>query len=136
MDMESKTYGKGKEKRSADKMKSDNRLKRVEFIDNSIFKAYRKLQEGTSEEKELTHQIDRAIGDLKKNPLAGAKVPRYLWPKEYIRKYGISNLRTYDLPKGWRLIYTLVGDEIEIVSIILEWFDHGGYEKRFGYKKK
>ena len=76
------------------------------------------------------------MGDLKKNPLAGVIIPRKLWPREYIKKYEITNLRKYDLPEGWRMIYTLAGNEVEIISIILEWFDHGNYAKRFGYKKR
>jgi hypothetical protein len=32
-----------------------------------------------------------------------------------------------------RLIYSITGDEISIVSIILEWFDHKDYERRFSY---
>jgi len=50
-----------------------------------------------------------------------------------IKKYKISNLWKYDLTNGWRLIYTIESDEIRIISIILEWFDHKNYEKRFGY---
>ena len=117
-------------------MKSDNRIRRVEFIDIALFKAYKKLQEGAFEEKRLVQYIDGAVEDLKKNPLAGVIIPRHLWPREYIKKYKINNLRKYDLPEGWRLIYTLVGNEVEIISIILEWFDHKRYERRFGYKKK
>ena len=45
-------------------------------------------------------------------------------------------MRKYNLPNAWRLAYTLKGNEVEIISIILEWFDHEGYEKRFGYKKR
>ena len=134
--MESKADGIGKEERSADEVRPNNRIKKVEFISIAIFKAYQKLQHGTFEEKRLAQCIDRAIEDLKKDPLAGVIIPRRLWPEEYTKKYKINNLRKYNLPDGWRLIYTLVGNEIEIISIILEWFDHGGYEKRFGYKKR
>ena len=67
----------------------------------------------------------------------GIKVQRELWPKIYVQKHSIDNLRKYDLPNGWRVIYTLRGSEVEIVAVILEWFStHKQYEKRFGYKKK
>jgi Txe/YoeB family toxin of Txe-Axe toxin-antitoxin module len=111
----------------------DERIKRVAFGDESIRKAFFELKSGKFEEKKLSEYIERAIGDLKSNPLIGIKIPRKLWPTEYIRKFGVNNLRKYDLPNGWRLIYTLVGDEIEIISIILEWFDHKEYERRFKY---
>jgi hypothetical protein len=39
----------------------------------------------------------------------------------------------YDLPGGWRLVYTIKEDEITILNVILEWFNHKGYEKRFNY---
>jgi len=117
-------------------MRNDERIRRVEFIDAGMFDAYKKLCKGSFEEKQLAEQIERVIDELKKNPLLGVIVPRDLWPKEYVKRYSITNLRKYDLPKGWRLIYTLVGNEVEIISIILEWFDHKGYALRFGYKKR
>ena len=40
----------------------------------------------------------------------------------------------YDLPRGWRLLYTVApNNEVELISAILEWFDHKDYERRFGY---
>ena len=50
-----------------------------------------------------------------------------------MRKYKVTNLWKYDLPNAWRLIYTVDTDEVMIVAIILEWFDHKDYEKRFKY---
>lgn len=78
--------------------------------------------------------MERATDDLKKNPEIGIKIPKKFWPKEYIMKYRIDNLWKYNLPNAWRLIYTIAKDEIKILAIILEWFDHKIYEKRFGYK--
>ena len=40
----------------------------------------------------------------------------------------------YDLPDGWRLVYTITTpNKVEIISVILEWFNHPEYEKRFHY---
>jgi Txe/YoeB family toxin of Txe-Axe toxin-antitoxin module len=111
-------------------------MKRVRFIDEKLFKAYQKLKTKNFEEQRLAENLDAAIAELKKNPLCGIKIPHELWPKEYVKKYHIDNLRKYNLPDGWRLIYTLVGNEIEIISVLLEWLDHKNYEKRFGYKNK
>ena len=61
------------------------------------------------------------------------KFPRSLFQKIYIKKYGIDNLWKYDLPKAWRLLYSIVGDEIRIIAIVIEWLSHKDYEKRFGY---
>jgi Txe/YoeB family toxin of Txe-Axe toxin-antitoxin module len=103
---------------------------RVVFISNDLEKSYNSLKEGDFLKKAIT----RAIQDLKENAFSGIQVPKRLIPKEYIRKYGINNLWKYDLPKGWRLLYTVTADnEVELISAILEWFDHKNYEKRFKY---
>ncbi len=109
------------------------RIKSIAFADVSIKKAFEDLEKGKYEEQKLYAFIKRAIDDLKENPLCGIKIPSNLWPKEYIRKYNIDNLRKYDLPDGWRMIYTLRGNEVEIISVIIEWFDHKKYERKFKY---
>jgi Txe/YoeB family toxin of Txe-Axe toxin-antitoxin module len=105
----------------------------VAFISEKLKGKFELLKEGKFEDKNLYTFIQGAINDLKQNPLCGAKIPKALWPKDYVQKYMITNLWKYDLPNAWRLIYTLETDEIKIISIILEWFDHKDYEKRFGY---
>ena len=70
---------------------------------------------------------------MKNNPACGIKIPKRLWPKIYLQKYSITNLWKYGLPNGWRLIYTIKEDEIMILNVILEWFDHKEYERRFKY---
>ncbi|NQU78586.1 hypothetical protein HQ545_02355 [Candidatus Woesearchaeota archaeon] len=36
----------------------------------------------------------------------------------------------------WRLLYTLIGDEVKVIAFILEFMDHAKYDKLFGYRKK
>ncbi len=115
-------------------MKQDLRVKRVRFATEGLFATYQKLKTGTFEEKKIAESLDNLIAELKQNPLCGTKIPRRLWPKEYLWKYCINNLFKYDLPDGWRVMYTLVGNETEVSSVLLEWFTHKDYEKRFGYK--
>jgi len=105
----------------------------VAFISQKLKKEFEKLEEGKTEDKKLVKFIKRAIDDLKENPFSGTKVPKKLWPKSYVKKYEITNLWKYDLPNAWRLIYTIEADEVRLVNIILEWFPHKEYEKRFGY---
>ena len=112
---------------------NENRIKLVGFGDGPVYKAFQNLKSGKFEEKELALFIQRAIDDLKANPFIGVPIPHKLWPVVYIRKFSINNLRKYNLPNGWRLIYTLKANEVEIVSIILEWFSHKEYERRFNY---
>ncbi|MFH0973537.1 MAG: hypothetical protein V1817_01985 [Candidatus Micrarchaeota archaeon] len=113
-----------------------NRALKVRFIDAKLFQAFEELKAGKSEERKLAENITKAITELKKNAFCGIKISRKLWPTAYVRKYGVTNLWKYNLPEGWRLIYTIVGNEVEIISVILEWFDHPHYAKRFGYKKR
>ena len=103
---------------------------RVVFISDELEEEYYSLKE----EDFLKKAIKRAIQDLQQNAFAGVQIPKKLFPKEYVRKYGINNLWKYDLPKGWRLLYTIAPtNEVELISAILEWFDHKDYEKRFKY---
>ncbi len=110
-----------------------DRPKYVAFVEKSLETAFEKLRQGKFEDEQLYKFISRAIVALKKEPMCGIKIPKKLWPKIFIQKYEITNLWKYDLPNGWRLVYTIKTDEVRIISVILEWFDHKGYERRFGY---
>jgi len=82
----------------------------------------------------LKKGIIKAIKDLKENAFAGIQIPKRLFPKKYVKKYGINNLWKYDLPNAWRLIYTVTPEnEVELISAILDWFDHKCYERKFKY---
>jgi len=105
----------------------------VTFGSKKLESNFESLKKGKFQDKQLYNFIERAIKDLKKNPVCGIKIPKKLWPKIYIQKYGTTNLWKYDLPNGWRLVYTIKTDEVMILSVILEWFNHKDYEKRFNY---
>jgi len=68
-----------------------------------------------------------------KTRIAEYSSQKRLIPKLYIERYRINNLCKYDLPKGWRLLYSIAREEVLIVAIILEWLSHPEYERRFGY---
>jgi len=105
----------------------------VAFGDKRLEREFEGLKSGKFEDNQLSSFIERAISDLKKNPMCGIKVPKTLWPKEYISAFEINNLWKYDLPNGWRLVYTIQTNEVMILNVILEWFDHKEYERRFKY---
>ena len=105
----------------------------VGFGDAKIKAAFQSLKKGRGAEPHLYRFLDRAFDDLKGDPFCGIKIPHKLWPKEYVRKYGIDNLWKYDLPDGWRLIYTVRANEVTILTVVLEWFSHKDYERRFRY---
>ena len=106
------------------------RTSKVVFADDKVEKDFEKLDESD----ELKKYLKRAIRDIQTNAFCGVQIPKKLIPKEYIQKYGIENLWKYDLPDGWRLVYSITTPtKIQIVSIILEWFNHKEYERRFNY---
>lgn len=102
----------------------------VAFCDRKLEAAFEKLR---SEDRRLYDSIDGVISRLKKDPASGVKIPRRLWPKVYVVRERINNLWKHDLCDGWRLIYTVRGDEVMILSVILEWMSHKNYERRFNY---
>ncbi len=105
----------------------------VAFCDTKLESLFESLKKGKFEDKKLYQFIERAIHDIKKEPTCGIKIPKKLWPKSYILKYGLINLWKYDLPNGWRLVYTIKTNEVKILNVILEWFNHKKYERRFKY---
>ena len=105
----------------------------VGFADEKILEAFNKLKDSKVEDQNLHRWISNAIEDLKKDPYCGIQIQKRLIPKTYITKYHVSNLWKYDLPNAWRLIYFVIGDQVNIISIVLEWMDHKDYERRFKY---
>jgi hypothetical protein len=78
--------------------------------------------------------IIRAKQALEQDVSAGIPIGKRLFPSEYVKEYGINNLWKYNLPNGWRLLYTITPDnEVRLLTIILEWLPHKSYERLFGY---
>lgn len=104
----------------------------IRFFDDKIKKAFYQLENGDNSEKELFRLINQAMNNIEQNAFCGIQVPKRLIPQAYAKK-GIKNLWKYDLPRGWRLMYSIVNEEVVVVSVILEWLDHKDYERRLGY---
>lgn len=85
---------------------------------------------------QLLKAIEREKNNLKIDPQHGTHIPRKYIPKQAINKYGTDRLWKIDLVGYWRLIYTIVGDEVKIITFVLEFMDHKKYDKVFKYKKK
>ncbi|MEA3329135.1 MAG: hypothetical protein U9Q06_00135 [Nanoarchaeota archaeon] len=105
----------------------------VKFIDLKVREIFYQLEKGNKSERELFKTINRIMDHLEENAFAGIQIPKKLISPEYYNKYRVKNLWKYDLPKEWRLIYSIADEEAVIVSLILEWFDHKNYERRFRY---
>ena len=112
-------------------MRLKKRADGVIFADEKLEKAFESL----SEEDWLKKALRKAIEDLKENVFAGESISKKLIPKEYKKKYRVDNLWWYPLPNAWRLIYFIITpSNVEILAVILEYFDHKNYTKRFKYK--
>ncbi len=101
---------------------------KLKFINKELEKAFIELPENDPIKKALR----RAFESIKEDFQAGEYIPKNKIPESYLKKYGINNIRVYDLPFAWRLMYTITGSsEIGIISIVLEWMTHKDYEHLF-----
>lgn len=82
----------------------------------------------------LLRSINRVRDLLKQNPFAGDQIPKRQMPPKYIQKFDIDNVWRIELADRWRLVYTITGNQIEIITFILDIFNHKDYDKVFGYK--
>ena len=92
----------------------------------------RQKGETNSEEMQLLKSIRQKVELLKINPLYGDNIPK----KQIPREFKVSNLFRVGLTGYWRMLYSLEGNEVEIIAFVLYIVDHPTYDKMFGYKKK
>jgi Txe/YoeB family toxin of Txe-Axe toxin-antitoxin module len=111
-------------------MNNNQRPVSVVFADEKLKEAYYTVKDS---DPTLFKFLDRATDEIKTNPKCGIPIPKRLIPKVYIQKYSINNLWKYNLPNAWRLVYSITGNNVEIIAILLEWFPHKEYERRFKY---
>lgn len=106
---------------------ADKSYKRLNFIVGE------QVQNGkdNTQEMQLLKSIKQKIEFIKTNPFYGDSVKKELIPKEY----NASNLFRVELSQFWRMIYTIKGDNVEVICFILDIISHPDYNKRFGYRK-
>ena len=103
---------------------------KVVFFDEDLEKSFSELSDKDPTKK----GIIKAIKFIQEDFSCGRSVKKDLIPKELIKKYGLTNLWIYDLPKGWRLLYFITSSgEIEIIAAILNWMSHKDYERLFKF---
>lgn len=90
--------------------------------------------------KEL-NLLNKAIEELKIDYKCGQIMPKKVYPsayKEYSRRYAgevdIDKLWVLKISGDWRIIYTVVGDEVEVISFILDSIKHKEYDRKFHFK--
>jgi|SRR3989344_2220694 len=107
-------------------------------------KVYRELNKIVGEEKlkginssfhqTLLRSINRIRDLLKQNPFAGDQVLKRQMPSKYIQKFEVDNVWRIELADRWRLVYTITGNQVEIITFVMDIFNHQDYDKVFGYK--
>ena len=105
----------------------------IKFAEEKLKETLAKLKTSKTEDQNLYKWINRALDDIEEDAFCATQVQKKLIPKVYIDKYGINNLWKYDLPSGWRLLYSVANNDVIVLAIIIEWFSHKEYEKRFKY---
>ena len=96
------------------------------------------IKEGkeTTEEIQLLRSIKQKIDFIKANPFYGDNIPKNLIPREYEIKYDAKNLWRAELANYWRMLYTIKGDQVEIICFVLDIVSHEKYNKKFRYRKR
>ena len=117
-----------------------NRKVRIVLIGNAEqeFKKLKELEQNIKEGKEfhpemqLLKSIRQKIEFIRSNPFYGCNISKNKVPKEY----HVHNLWRAELVQYWRMIYTIKGNEQEIICFITDILDHNIYNEKFGYHKK
>jgi len=106
----------------------------IYFADAKVREAFKALKVSPhTEDRELAALLDKAITVISANAFCGTQVPKRQIPKLYLQRYPpITNLWKYNLSRSWRLMYTVASDG-DTIAVIIEWLDHTGYDRRFGY---
>jgi hypothetical protein len=99
---------------------------KVTFVNKDVEKSFESL----SNDDPLKKGIIEAIKEIKQDCQAGEHIsPKSTLAENCFKKYGANNIRVFDLPLFYRLIYSIVPNEIEIISVILDWPDHKRYDR-------
>ncbi len=105
---------------------------RVVFESEKVQKQYESLK-NRKEFKSLYNSLNKAFKEISKDPSSGISLEKYRIPKDISKRF--DNLWKYDLPMGWRLLYSTEADRIIIMAIILEWCDHKTYQRKYSGRK-
>jgi|SRR3989344_1889368 len=103
---------------------------KVKFISEELKGAFENLEQTNPQ---LHKELKRAFSSICHDAFFGRRVKKELIPKKLIKDYDINNLFIYNLSGGWRLIYSLVNENIEVISVILDWMNHKDYERLFKF---
>ena len=105
---------------------------KVIFIDDSLEITFNNL----SDEDPIKKGLKKAIKDIKENFFVGRLIIKDSKNKkkikEILKKYKVNNIRIYNLPSAWRVLYSVTkSEDLKIIAVILDWKDHKEYDRLF-----
>ena len=106
------------------------KLHKLTFVDKNLEKLFNSL----SDKDPIKKGLIKAMRDIKEDFGIGRLITRDTHNKSRIKnilnKYGSNNIRVYNLPSAWRMLYSITrSEDIRIVAVILDWVSHKDYEK-------
>lgn len=104
------------------------------LADTKVKEAFETLSASTrTEDRELVALLNGAFEAISANAFCGTQVPKRQIPDVYRQRHPPEqNLWKYNLSRSWRLMYTVTSDG-DTIAVVIEWLDHTGYDRRFGY---
>ncbi|MFH1359238.1 MAG: hypothetical protein ABIH37_05090 [archaeon] len=104
------------------------------FLKGEAKESYFELKKRNDKEsKSILNSFQRSKEILIGNPQFGDPIKKELIPKSF-KKLGIKNLYRIELSNYWRMLYTIEGNEVEVLLFVLSISDHKKYNKLLGYK--
>lgn len=103
---------------------------KLTFVDRDLEKSFNELPDKDPIKKGLI----KAMRDIKEDFGVGRLITKDTHNKSRIKKilgkYGSNNIRVYNLPSAWRMLYSITrSEDIKIVAVFLDWMSHKEYEK-------
>ena len=100
------------------------------FADKNLKRVFDNL----SDKDPIKKGLIKAMKDIKENFMVGRLITKDTHNKNRIKKilekYNSNNIRVYNLPSAWRMLYSITrSEDIKIVAIILDWVSHKDYER-------
>lgn len=100
------------------------------FVDRDLERVFNNL----SDKDPIKKGLVKAMRDIKENFGVGRLITKDTHNKGRVKKilweYGSSNIRIYNLPSAWRMLYSVTrSEDIKIIAIILDWMSHKDYER-------
>lgn len=105
---------------------------KVIFVDEGLETTFNNL----SDKDPIKKGLIKAIKDIKEKFDVGRLITKDSRNKkkikEILKKYKVDNIRLYNLPSYWRVLYSVTkSEDLKIIAVLLDWIDHKEYDRLF-----